>query len=39
MDCKRAAPLLEAYLDNELDRAEAGPRGGVSEDRPPRGAP
>jgi len=23
MDCKRAAPLLEAYLDNELDRAEA----------------
>ena len=23
MDCKRAALLLEAYLDNELDRAEA----------------
>ena len=23
MDCKRAAMLLEAYLDNELDRAEA----------------
>jgi len=23
MDCKRAASLLEAYLDNELDRADA----------------